>query len=126
MPPSCIFMNELILIGSMQLWDIALFSFNNERKQMLVCNRQKMENQASLNIYMYSNCWITRGKGKIMLLCENCGQTLRRIPSFLVYISAHLLAVMFMLYQMGYLKEIRNISVAAGVLERLRRCFMTF
>lgn len=34
-------MNELILIGSMQFWDMALFSFNKERKQMLVCNRQK-------------------------------------------------------------------------------------
>jgi len=34
----CIFMKAFILMGSMQLRVMVLFSFNNERKQKLVCN----------------------------------------------------------------------------------------
>jgi len=37
----CIFMNAFILIGSIQRWVTALFSFNNERKQMVEHNWQE-------------------------------------------------------------------------------------
>lgn len=61
-----------------------------------------------------------------MLLCENFCQYLRRIPSFLVYVSVHLPAVMFVLSLMGFLEEIRNVSVVVGVLERVGGCFTPF
>lgn len=34
----CIFLKAFVLIGSVQLWVTGLFSFNNERKQILVCS----------------------------------------------------------------------------------------